>query len=236
MAINRVIAARTMRKSILNGITIGLDLGQLGRFFLQTISMFSADPDLKLAAATEFHTVATNFKQEMRLEDCHNELVNCITVLSVFLSSAVAVPGNVIFEAHSLIGCIHETLHQYKLASQSFTKALWIVSAPEEGCIELLAVALHRLGRAYGSMGLYSEAKSLVEKALLKYDASNVARDHAVVAEARELVSAYEKRMLHASVDVTRTTSGGILRPWSSFSVRGHQRTSLSLIREERPF
>jgi tetratricopeptide (TPR) repeat protein len=229
MAINRTItAARTMRKNSFSGLTLGMDLGQLGRFLQQTIPRFASDRDLEMSAVTEYHALTARIKREVRLENCRDELVNCMTVLSAFLSSASELPGTVIFEAHSLIGCIQETLRQHKLASLSFMKALWIASSTDEVTTELLGVTLHRLGRAYYSMGTYNEAKGLIEKALLQYDAAKVHRDHAVVVEAREWLHMYEKHMMQAAALAARTN-----QRWASFSGRGYQQRRLSLIREE---
>lgn len=228
MAINRAITVRTWRKTENSGLVVGLALGQLGCFLRQTLPRFSSDRDLETSAWTEYNTITARIKQEVRLESCRDELINCMTVLSSFLVSASELPGTVVFEAHSLIGCIQETLQHHKLASQSFLKALWIASATDEVPSELLALALHRLGRAYGSMGVYNEAKNLIEKALLKYDTANVHRDHVVVVEARVLFSFYETRILQIAAASARTN-----HRWSSFSARYYQPPSLSLIREE---
>ena len=166
----------------------------------QTIASFSSDADLATSAVAQFEVLCAHFAEEedQRLEACHEELDNCVVILSSFLAGASEqqdrqrqpIPSAVILEAHSLIGCIHESLHHHKLAVLSYLKALWIASATADGLpSELLAVTMHRLGRAYSSTGAYAEARSLLQKAVTEYAQAGVHRNHAVVVDARELLS-----------------------------------------------
>jgi tetratricopeptide (TPR) repeat protein len=242
MAMHRNMAVRTARKSSCLGLTMTtLDLGRLRVFLQQTLPKHAADQNLVAMAHIEYNSIMSRIKQDVAIESCRDELVNCSTLLSSFLSGAATkyrLPSSVIYEAHSLMGCIHELLEQYTLASQSFTKALWIASstATDSGRAHT-AVALHRLGRSYGSMGRYQEANNLLEKALFKYEAAHLHRDHLVVCEARALMSCNQEKIVQletARLKQRQQSSPTLLRTkLGSPLMRSHRQTSLHLIREE---
>jgi len=246
MAIHRGLAASGRSRSSRNSfsfLTVDLNLGELRRFMQQTIASFSSDADLATSADAQFAVLCAHFTEDedQGFEACHEELDNCVVILSSFLAGASEqqdrqrqpIPSAIILEAHSLIGCIHESLHHHKLAVLSYLKALWIASATADGLpSELLAVTMHRLGRAYSSTGAYAEAHSLLQKAVTEYAQAGVHRNHAVVVDARELLSWVNKK--RADVVQQQKQQEQQQRKqskrWSSYAL-----CSLSLIQEEEP-
>jgi tetratricopeptide (TPR) repeat protein len=243
MAVHRNMAVRAARKGSCLALTMTtLDLGRLRVFLRQTLPEHAADQKLVTMAHIEYNAIMSRINQDVSIESCRDELVNCSTLLSCFLSGAATkyrLPSSVIYEAHSLMGCIHEILEQYTLASQSFTKALWIASSTAtDGGRANTAVALHRLGRSYGLMGRYQEANNLLEKALVEYEAAHLHRDHLVVCEARVLMRCHEEKMVQmaaARLKQRQQSSPTLLRSKLGASplMRSHRQTSLYLIREE---
>lgn len=234
-------------------LRVGLDLKQLGRFVRHTLPLFCSCEESVRAAAAEYaalaarrlrhdnnsscgnhhhhhhhHSSGSDDGSEQNWEDaCRHELSNCVTVLSDFLGSSDSVarlPGPVLFEAHSLLGCLYETLRQSKLASQSFVTALWIAAvAKDDVATEWRAVTLHRLGRAYAALGRYGDAHALVVQALRTYREAGVHhREAAVVAHARDLLPLYEKRAAAAAEQLVAAKAAASSR-----------RTSLSRICED---
>ena len=117
-----------------------------------------------------------------------------MSILGEFVNSQTQLPTAVVFESHSLIGTLQQHLHHHRLATQSFLRALWITSSTDEISQVYLGLTLHRLGKSYGALNMNREARDLLGKALLKY--SVLSKDHAVVLDAQELYSQYEKRGL----------------------------------------
>ena len=180
--------------------SVDLNVNDLGRFLRQTIQTFSSDSDLTRSARFHcealLHCVSQN---EGSMESCREELENCASILSSFLAAlgehGKVVPSTVVFEAHSLMGCMQHILKQHKLASLSFLRALWIASVTPNVPSELLAITLHRLGRAYSETGQYSEAQQILQKALAEYKVANVHRNHAIVVDASCLLVSIEQKL-----------------------------------------
>jgi len=244
MAIQRGLLASHRSRSGRNSfslLTVDLNLGDLGRFLRRTISTFSADANLTNAAIAACDSLLARINQsyeesdEFRIDDSNEELKNCMSILFSFLASPVEnlvrreqLPSSVVYEAHALIGCVQETLKQHKLSSISFLKALWIASVTPTIATEQLALTLHRLGCSYTAVGTYTEAQSLLEKAVANYTTAGVHRNHAVVVEAREMLSWIEKKLHTTDPQTSSSASGVISKRWSSASAR-----TLSLIHEE---
>lgn len=219
------------RKNSFQSLSVDLNLSQLGRFFLQTIPAHtSSDRSLTKMAIAEYTVLTSRIQQrQQEHQDHHNhdtvkwssfrdELFNCVTVVSLFLSSVPTVATNIIFEAHSLIGCIHTVLQNHKLASQSYVKALWIASSSccssssssgacdgNHNChvnnldncfpMEQLALTLHRLGCSYSCKKRFKDSNDLIEKALVQYHAAGVHRDHTVMDQASALLAENQARI-----------------------------------------
>jgi tetratricopeptide (TPR) repeat protein len=82
-------------------------------------------------------------------------------------------------------------LHQTEPATQSYIKALWIISAnstSEVFPLEVLATTLHCLGRTYGELGRYKEAIHLLRKAQCYYSSMHLYKDHVVMIEVQNLL------------------------------------------------
>ena len=177
-----------------------LSVDDLGRFLRQTIQTFSSDFDLKRSARLQCEALLHRLSQdEGGVESCRVELDNCVSILHSFLDSSGEhgkdIPSLVVFEAHSLMGCMQHILKQYKLASLSFLRALWIASATPNVSAELLAITLHRLGRAYTETGLYGEAHQILQKALAEYKIANLHRSHAIVVDATVLLESIDQKL-----------------------------------------
>jgi len=231
MAIQRGLLSTKRSRSGRNSfsiLTVNLNLGDLGRFLRQTIGTFSVDADLTSSARVHFEALLARLMlADERIEACHAEIENCVSVLFSFLESSgemqLQLPSTVIYDAHSLIGCMQELLQQHKLASLSFLKALWVASVTPEVSTEMLAITLHRLGQAYSAMGMYDEAQKILQKTVTEYTMANVHRNHAVVVDAIELLSWVEKKL-----EQGQQKEHKISKRWSSASAR-----TLSLILEE---
>lgn len=231
MAIQRgllsTIRSRSGRNSF-SMLSVNLNLGHLGRFLRQTIGTFSVDADLTRTASVHCEALMERLtREDERIDACHAEIENCVSILSAFLDSSgemqPQLPSTVVYEAHSLIGCMQEILQQHKLASLSFLKALWVASATPEVSTGMLAITLHRLGRAHAAMRMYAEAQKILQKSVAEYAAANVHRNHAVAVDAGELLSWVEKKL-------EREEQKLLSKRWSSASER-----TLSLIWEEDP-
>ena len=231
MAIHRgLISTKRSRsgRNSLSFLSVDLNLGELGRFMRQTIGTFSSDSDLAISANVHCEALVQRvLHDEASVGSCHGELENCVSILSLFLASSgkqgTEVPCTVVFEVQSLIGCIQDILKQHKLASLSYVRALWIASASSKIPAELLAITLHRLGRAYTEMGLHAEAQQILQKSLAEYSVANVHRNHAVIVDATELLTSIDE-----TLELQGRLEGQKSKRWSSASAR-----TLALIRED---
>lgn len=210
------------RSNSFSGLRVDLDVGRLRSFMLHTIPSYCCDSDLKKSASIQSQILAYKCSKGDAL--CHDDLRNCLAILSAFLSSNTCCvpPAFVVFKGHSLVGCILESLGQHRRSSQSFLKALWIASSTSEVSVELLALTLHRLGICYGRQGMFKEAKRLLKLALIKYSAASVHQDHVVVVASRDLLDFYGKQV-EDEIEQNRFCS----------SLSGRFNTKLSLIPEE---
>lgn len=177
-----------------------LSVDDLGRFLRQTIHTFALDSDLTSSARIHCDALLHRLSQDgNNVESCREELDNCVSILYSFLASSgehgKEFPSLVVFEAHSLMGCMQHILKQHKLASISFLRALWIASATPNVPAELLAITLHRLGRAYTETGLYVEAHQVLQKALAEYKIANLHRSHAIVVDATGLLESIDQKL-----------------------------------------
>jgi hypothetical protein len=194
---------------------------------------------------------------------CREELLNCVTIITTFISSTVRrLPPLIIFEAHFLLGCIHATLLQYTLAHHSWVKALWMATANSSVTdavvpTEWLALTLYCLGRNYSDMGQLGLAQKLLSNAEQYYTiALRVPRDHVVLVATRKLLNQQQpppqpQQRIH---EMTTTTTTSVLPKtiksrrkqqqqqkgylWSSspsLGVRHFPGTQLFLIPEEEP-
>jgi tetratricopeptide (TPR) repeat protein len=217
---------RNTRKNSFNGLRVGLDMGHLVRFLKFTIAAYSTDDhDLVLTASMEAASLAESLRQSS-LDDSRDELINCITVISAFLQSAPLLPTAVVFEAHSLIGCIEGAIHRHRLSCTSFLKALWLAASSRRTdgiSAEQLALTLHRLGNSHSEVGDSKEAKSLLRKALDKYAEANVRKDHPAVVDAQDHLDCYNRK---------RQSYLQYQKGWKSCSIK-IERPALSLIKED---
>jgi hypothetical protein len=187
---------------------------------------------------------------------CREELLNCVTIITTFISTVRQLPPLIIFEAHFLLGCIHATLLQYTLAHHSWVKALWMATANSSVTdavvpTEWLALTLYCLGRNYSDMGQSVLAQKLLSNAEQYYTiALRVPRDHVVLVATRKLLTQHQQQRIH---EMTTTTTTSVLPKttiksrrkqqqkgdlWSSspsLGVRQFPGTPLFLIPEEEP-
>lgn len=257
MAIHRSFAARmsqgtsTMvrsRNSVLsNRLCVSLDVMLLQSFLLETIPKYTSDDDLIHTSYAKYHCLISKLNQNAtftnpncnhknRYNSCRDELYNCGTVISTFLSTAKHLSSIIIFEAHFLLGCIFEMVLQNKLANQSYVKALWIASATTHDIpLESLAVTLHCLGRTYGTLGQYTDAIHLLQNAEKQYMTLNVNKDRTVMVEVRKLITEYQQRTFQIALSKISTKlhkkkcSAALWSSAPSFNTR----STLSLIVEE---
>jgi tetratricopeptide (TPR) repeat protein len=256
MAIHRSFAARmsqrygSRRNSSPSNVVLctKLDLGMLQSFLLETIPRYSADRECISIALSECNCLNDKLKEDRSgrgnaksasttsyyYQTCRQELINCATVISTFITSVKRLPGRTIFEAHLLAGWIQETVLQIKLANQSYLKALWIASATDAVSVDLLAVTLHCLGRTYGALGQHNEAINLLRNAEKQYVALNLHKDHPVLVEARKLTTFHNQRILEITMSKAKAKAKNDL--WSSAPMLRYSHCSasqLSLIEEE---
>lgn len=220
----------------------------LQTFLLETIPQYSTDRELICISLSECNCLLSKLKEDrssrgntrsassatLYYQSCREELMNCATVISTFISSAKRLPTRTIFEAHLLAGWIQESVLQIKLANQSFLKALWIASATDAIPTDMLAVTLQCLGRTYGALGQHNEATNLLRNAEKQYIALNVHKDHFVLVEARKLITFHNQRILEIAMSKAKARRKHDL--WASApSLRySHGSSSqLSLILEE---
>lgn len=225
-----------------------LDLGMLQTFLLETIPRYATDREFISIVISAYNCLFDKLKEDRNgrgyaksasatshyYQRCREELMNCATVISTFISTVKRLPAQIIFEAHLLAGWIQETVLQIKLANQSYLKALWIASATDAVSADLLAVTLHCLGRTYGAMGQHSEATNLLRNAEKQYAALNVHKDHTVLVEARKLISFHNQRVLEIAMSKAKVRRKNDL--WSSAPMLRYSHCSasqLSLIVEE---
>jgi hypothetical protein len=171
---------------------------------------------------------------------CNDELNDCITILSRFLSScsATAITPQTLLEAHYLIGCIHETLHHTYEANQSYIKALWILSVNSTSNtipIEMLATTLHCLGRTYGLLEQHQEAYHVLCQAKYQYRVLNVHKDHTVFRTLCQLLDCQERKRINMVQAAERLSFKNNKNNESATSttLSISQRTALTLIVEE---
>jgi hypothetical protein len=256
MAIYRFLAARMSQQhgSRRNSSSLSVvlyakfDLEMLQTFLLETIPRYSTDLEFISISLTEYTVLYGKLKDfgngrgntnsnlksftTYYYQTCREELMNCATVISTFISSVKRLPARTIFQAHFLVGCIQETVLQIKLANHSYLKALWIASAQSTISPESLAVTLHCLGRTYGALGQHNEAINLLRNAEKHYMALSVHKDHNVLVETRKLITFHNQRILEVAILKTRKKSN----LWSSAPILGHSHCSsaqLLLIKEE---
>jgi hypothetical protein len=187
---------------------------------------------------------------------CREELLNCFTIITTFISTVRRLPPLIIFEAHFLLGCIHATLLQYTLAHHSWVKALWMATANSSVTdavvpTEWLALTLYCLGRNYSDMGQLVLAQKLLSNAEQYYTiALRVPRDHVVLVATRKLLTQQQQPQPQRIDEMTTTTSvlpktttksrrkqqkGDLWSSSPSLGVRHFPGTPLFLIPEDEP-
>jgi hypothetical protein len=210
----------------------------LQTFLLETIPQYATDRECICVATSEYNCLHNKLKEDRcgrgiakstsstsyYYQSCRQELLNCATVISTFVSSIKRLPARTIFEAHLLAGWIQETVLQ----------ALWIASATDAISADLLAVTLHCLGRSYGAMGQHNEATNLLRNAEKQYVALNLHKDHSVLVDARKLISLHNQRILDIAMSKAKARKKNDL--WSSAPTLRYSHCSssqMSLIVEE---
>ena len=219
-----------IRRRSLSRLKVELDIQQLHSFIVHHLC------GTKSVVITGAASTAVAIQNQLRVgvPPCREELLDCASIITDFISTTTTTSTNassssaqetdhglssgynsslVVFEAHSLVGCIHAKLKRHKRAAGSFLRALWIASIahlqiPEEE----VALTMHRLAKAYGtptavvsssvpwtpSTGANAtnscdrqDAIKLLETAISKYTAAGLWLEHSVVVDARKLLVKY---------------------------------------------
>eukprot|EP00522_Entomoneis_paludosa_P007867 CAMPEP_0172445780 /NCGR_PEP_ID=MMETSP1065-20121228/5576_1 /TAXON_ID=265537 /ORGANISM="Amphiprora paludosa, Strain CCMP125" /LENGTH=225 /DNA_ID=CAMNT_0013196761 /DNA_START=376 /DNA_END=1053 /DNA_ORIENTATION=+ len=181
--------SRSARKLYQNTLTVDLDVDRLEYFLCYDLEIYSKDKRLCNLSKLSFTGIAQRIKAN-GLENRHEDLSNLSMVLESFLSSTLSLPAAVVYETHSYMGLIKTAQKNNQAAKMHFLKALWIVcSSSTEGQIpkEQLAVAMHRLARAYMTCKHYKEAVGILQKAIANYRIAGVAKEHSCVVDANKV-------------------------------------------------
>lgn len=183
---NSVRIARRKSFSGLSMVSTGVDAEGLENFLRYTVCTYSHDAELSSVASAESVGLSHRL-QTLGSDGCADELSNVLEMLSSFLSVSATptVPSSVVYQVHFLAGQIRESRMNYEGAARSYHKALWVASSSEELRNEQLALTLHRLGKVYGKMGNYLQARQLLNNAIATYERSHVHRDHPCVIDAK---------------------------------------------------
>jgi hypothetical protein len=221
-------------------------------------SSVSTSTSSNRSTRTHHHRRSSSSSSSALDSHCREELLNCVTIITTFISTVRQLPPLIIFEAHFLLGCIHATLLQYTLAHHSWVKALWMATANSSVTdavvpTEWLALTLYCLGRNYSDMGQSVLATKLLSNAEQYYTiALRVPRDHVVLVATRKLLTQQQQPQPQRIHEMTTTTTTMILPKtiksrrkqqqkgdlWSSspsLGVRHFPGTPLFLIPEEEP-
>ena len=172
------------RKRSFGGLRYTLDLDRLLRFFREHVATCNS-PVIVGQAQSMLHTIRNQAVDTTQLQDAVVILESFIDLRS--LSSVV------VFEAHSFVGLIRESLFEFASARQSFLRALWIASSSNEVTPENLAVTMHRLAKVIASQRDYAQAKCLFEKARDTYAQAHVSSSHPCVVACKEALRSVQQ-------------------------------------------
>jgi tetratricopeptide (TPR) repeat protein len=170
-------------------VCLGLDVDHLDLILRETIPRFSIDDELiAMARFLSMQVFIICGKEQKPTED---DLEQIAPILETFLSSTDELPPAVVAYVHTYLGQIDQQLKRHSSAINHFLKALWIRTSAHEP-EDHIAVASHRLALAYGEALEFSEATSLLQRAIQHYDEAHVPRDHLFAKHARESLEKYE--------------------------------------------
>lgn len=124
----------------------------------------------------------------------HPDWSNVLSILSDFVNSPGLQP-QAVFQVHSLMGSLHYDTKSYRMAVQSFTKALWLASSSAEIDPVHLGLTLHHLGLIHGALSNHEEAMNLLKKALTVYQTSKLPPSNPVHADASSQYSSYCEKL-----------------------------------------
>jgi hypothetical protein len=184
-------SSRSARKLYHSMLSADLNEDRLEHFLCCEMEMYCKDYRLCTLARLS----CAGMSQRLRtvgLENSYEDLSNVVVVLVSFLNSSQSLPAGIVYETHSFLGLIKSSQRNYQAARMHVLKALWIVSSSmteAEIPREQLAIAEHRLGRAYAAGRHYNVAKGLIEKALGCYTETGVACGHPCVVEASQILA-----------------------------------------------
>jgi tetratricopeptide (TPR) repeat protein len=190
---------------------VNLDLASIEAFLTKVFPDYCPTGNLSLLhQAEQYRGFAASHAADRggRLKKFETEALSCI--LSAVLDCS-NLPSQWVSYVQYTMGLLDQARGEHQRATDSFKKALWVVTARKHTMAHEIGLILHQLGISYARMGDTKEAVADLDRALRLYEISGLADDHPCIVSAQN-----ELNKLRRPGGPRRASSGNLRQSFAS--------------------